>query len=228
MLGNTEGKHLCKYVRDYTLFDLETTGISSVYDEIIEISAVKVRGGKVVSEFSRLVNPGRHIPEGASAVNNITDDMVAAAPVFSEVLPDFLDFIGDDILVGHNIAAFDMKFIYRDCLKFQGGTLSNDYIDTLRLAKIIFPDWRHRRLSDLSDYYGISTKGAHRALADCHMNQKVFELMGQELAGCGTLSVKPEIRICRECGRPMKKRAGRFGEFWGCSGYPGCKCTEKI
>ena len=77
MLGNKKGKQLNKYVPDYVLYDLETTGISANYDEVIEISAVKVRGGKIIDEFSTLVNPGRTIPYGASAVNHIYDEMVA-------------------------------------------------------------------------------------------------------------------------------------------------------
>lgn len=96
------------------VFDLETTGISRVYDEVVEISAVKVRGGKVVDEFSTLVNPGRHIPSGASQVNGITDQMVAYAPRFVKVLQEFLDFTEGYPLVGHNIASFDMKFICRE------------------------------------------------------------------------------------------------------------------
>ena len=228
MLGNSKGKQICQYVPDYVLYDLETTGTSSTYDDVIEISAVKVRNGNIVDEFSELVNPGRPIPYAASMVNNISDDMVAGAPSFAEVLPRFLAFIEDDILVGHNINSFDMKFLYRDCEKYLGQTLTNDFVDTLKLAKLIFPDWKHRRLSDLADYYGISTIGAHRALADCRMNQQVFEFLGKELSGEGTLAVKPKIRLCPDCGQPLKKRNGRFGEFWGCSAYPKCKHTENI
>lgn len=228
MLGNSKGKQICQYVPDYVLYDLETTGTSSTYDDVIEISAVKVRNGNIVDEFSELVNPGRPIPYAASMVNNISDDMVAGAPSFAEVLPRFLVFIEDDILVGHNINSFDMKFLYRDCEKYFGQTLTNDFVDTLKIAKMVFPDWKHRRLADLSEYYGISTVGAHRALADCKMNQQVFEMLGKELAGEGTLGFKPEIKICPECGLPMKKRDGRYEEFWGCSGYPGCKHTENM
>lgn len=228
MLGNNKGKQLCQYVSDYVLFDLETTGVSCYFDEIIEISAVKVRSGQIVDEFSELVNPGRSIPYAASMVNNITDDMVADAASFAEVLPRFIEFISDDILVGHNINTFDMKFLYRDCDKYLGRQLTNDYVDTLSIAKMVFPDWKHRRLSDLAEYYGISTVGAHRALADCKMNQQVFELFGKEFSGEGTLGVNPDIKLCIDCGLPMKKRNGRYGEFWGCSGYPNCKHTENI
>lgn len=223
MLGEIKGQQLCQYVKDYVVYDLETTGISCNYDAIIEISAVKVRNGQVVDVFSELVNPKRPIPIAASMVNNITDDMVSDAPSIEEVLPRFIEFIENDILVGHNICSFDMKFIYRDCERLYEQTCTNDYIDTLKLAKIVFPDWHHRRLSDLADYYDISTAGAHRALADCKMNQKVYELLGKEMEGEGT-GIK--VKSCPVCSLPLKKRNGRFGEFWGCTGYPECRYTQ--
>lgn len=140
MLGETRGKLICSYVPDYVLYDLETTGISCMYDKVIEISAVRVRDGRIVDEFSELVNPGRPIPAAASRVNNIFDDMVAEALPFEKVLPRFLDFTGDDVLAGHNIHSFDMKFLYRDCQNFFDQTLTNDYVDTLMLAKMAFPE----------------------------------------------------------------------------------------
>lgn len=251
MLGNIEGKQLYKYTADYVLFDLETTGISCNTDKVIEISALKVRNGRIAEEFSELVNPGMPIPYAASRVNNITDRMVNDAPHFDQVLERFLDFAGDDVLVGHNICTFDMKFIYRDCERYFGKTISNDYIDTLRLAKVIFPDWKHRRLSDLAEYYGISTDGAHRALADCKMNQQVFEHMGKELSmqsvghstdhgmeqnmGHSAEKIAEQnvendnpIKICPECNMPMQKRNGRYGQFWGCTGFPRCRHTENL
>lgn len=99
MLGNTKGKQLYNYTPDYVLFDLETTGISRNTDEVIEISAVKVRNGRVVDEFSQLVNPGKSIPYAASMVNNITNQMVRNAPHFDRVLEYFVNFIENDTLV---------------------------------------------------------------------------------------------------------------------------------
>lgn len=210
MLGNTKGKLINKHVPDYVVYDLETTGISSNYDEIIEISAVKVRAGKIVDEFSELVNPGRPIPHAASAVNNISDGMVANAPFFQEILPWFLDFIGNDVLAGHNIHSFDMKFLYRDCERYFHQTLTNDYADTLRLARICLPGLQHHRLGDLADYYGISTAGAHRALTDCRINQQVYELLAKELDNIA--AEKIYSKLCPVCGKPLIKRNGRYGE----------------
>lgn len=228
MLGNTQGKLLNEYIEDYVVFDLETTGVSPYNDEVIEISAVKARKGKVAEEFSELVNPKRTIPFAASRVNNITDDMVSNAPFFDEVLRHFLEFVGEDVLVGHNIQSFDMKFIYRDCERYFHQLITNDYVDTLILAKRCFPEWRHRRLGDLANYYGISTQGAHRALADCRMNQRVFELLGKEMNTEKKKTLDSNVKTCPLCNLPLKKRNGRYGEFWGCTGFPNCRYTENI
>jgi len=224
MLSASEGVKLNKYVPDYVIFDLETTGISCNFDEVIEISAVKVIGGKVADEFSTLVNPGRPIPLSASEVNGIYDDMVTDSPDFETALKDFIAFAGDLVLVGHNIHSFDMKFIKRDAQKYYGLTIGNDYIDTLILARQYLPALGHHRLVNLADYYGISSEGAHRALNDCRMNQKVFEMLSKEMEKA-TASGVP---VCPKCGQVLKKRSGRFGEFLGCTGYPECKYTKNI
>lgn len=226
MLSNTPGKKLEKYNSDYVIFDLETTGISARYDEVIEISALKVKNHEIVEEFSQLVNPKRAIPYGASAVNGIRDDMVENAPVFEDVLPSFIQFIEEDILVGHNIHSFDMKFIYRDAEKYLGKVPNNDYIDTLSLARKCLPELSHHRLTDLAEHYHLSTKGAHRALNDCYMNQQVFEYLGQQLNRAGEES--SNLKICPKCQQIMTRRNGKFGEFWGCGGYPKCRYTENI
>ncbi len=225
MLGDKKGRKQDKYVKDYVVFDLETTGTSWVNDAVIEISAVKVKNGKVVDTFSTLVNPERPIPYRASEVNHIYDDMVIDAPVFEKALADFDAFVGQNFLVGHNIHTFDMKFIWRDAEYYWGKTFVNDYIDTLSLARQCLPKLSHHRLVDLASYYHISTDGAHRALADCSMNQKVFEKLGEELA---SPTVMENMKVCPRCGQFLKKRSGKFGEFWGCSGYPACRYTENV
>ena len=218
------GKKLNSYVPDYVLFDLETTGISCTKDEVVEISAIRVIGGKVAAEFSTLVNPGMPIPYYATEVNGITDDMVADSPCFEEALSQFLDFAGDAVLVGHNIHTFDMKFIQRDAQRYFGKPIENDYIDTLQLARIYLPQLSHYRLVDLADYYGISSEGAHRALVDCRINQQIFERLGEEMKNPSE-EVK-NVKMCPQCGCPLKLRNGKYGEFWGCTGYPDCKYTQ--
>lgn len=223
MLGADKGKKIEKYFPDYVVFDLETTGISCYNDKVVEISAVKVEKGQVIGEFTSLVNPGCPIPYAASRVNGITDEMVADAPAFDTVLADFLEFIGDRVLVGHNIHTFDMKFIYRDCEMFFGKVPVNDYVDTLSLARLCLPGLGHHKLTDLSDHYGISTVGAHRALNDCRMNQMVYERLGKEME-----NKKKDMKQCPRCGQFLCKRKGKFGYFLGCSGYPACRYTENL
>lgn len=222
--GN-RGKRLNQYISDYVVFDLETTGVRPDTDEIIEISAIRVRGHKAVDEYSTLVNPGMHIPAAASKVNHITDDMVAEAPELAEALGDFLEFAGSDILVGHNIHSFDLNFICQGALRIFGTAVDNDYIDTLYMARECLPELSHHKLSDVAAYFHISTEGAHRALADCAMNQKCYEEMGKILKQ--KQKTQPEI-LCPKCGSEMVKRKSMYGEFYGCSNFPRCRGTRKI
>lgn len=226
MLSDKQGNKRMTFETDYTVFDLETTGVSTVKDEVVEISALRVRDREVVEEFSMLVNPGIPIPMAASAVNGIYDSMVASAPPFDVALKVFADFIGDDVLVGHNISRFDMKFLWRDAVKYWGKMIGNDYADTLMLAWRHLPKLPKYTLSDLASYYGIDTAGAHRALADCRMNQQVFEALRKE-AEQPSEEAK-NVRVCPRCGNILKKRNGKFGAFFGCMGFPDCRYTENI
>ena len=182
MLGIKAGNRLkldC-FADDYVVFDLETTGVSSAHDEVIEISALRVRARAVTDEFSMLVNPGRPIPPAASRINGITDDMVKDSPDFEPALDAFISFAGDDILVGHNIASFDMKFLWRDARRYWGRPIENDFIDTLPLSRRWLPGVEKHTLQFLAQHYGIATDGAHRALFDCRMNQLVYEALRNE------------------------------------------------
>lgn len=219
------GKRLTRYAEDYVVFDLETTGVRQGRDRIIEISAVKVRGHKVTEEYTTLVNPEMHIPKGATAVNGITDDMVRDAPKMKEAVEGFLAFIGNDILVGHNIHTFDLNFICDAAMETLGAEVKNDYVDTLYLARKCLPQLSHHRLVDVAEHFGLSTKGAHRALNDCMMNQGSYEELGKILRTMQPIS--SDVR-CPLCGGEMVKRKGKYGEFYGCSSFPGCRGTRKL
>lgn len=219
------GRQLGRYLSDYVVFDLETTGVNIHRDTIIEISAVKVENGRVAGEFTSLVNPHRHIPEGASAINHITDDMVKDAPDLKEAVSAFLDFAGDSVLVGHNIHNFDINFIYDAAWELLGKEIGNDYVDTLFLARKCLPQLEHHTLRDVSSYFGIDTEGAHRALQDCRMTQECYERLGGLLQDAPAVSEGP---LCPLCGRELRKRKGRFGEFYGCSGFPHCRYTRNV
>lgn len=230
-----KGKRLNGYVKDYVVFDLETTGVNPEKDSIIEISAVKVCNGEIAGEYSTLVNPGCHIPAAATAVNGIRDDMVADAPGTGEAMEGFLEFIGDSILVGHNIHTFDMNFAYDAALGALGKKLGNDYIDTLYMARSCLPGLAHYRLTDISEHFHIATEGAHRALNDCRMNQGCYEELGkiwearkQKREAGGKDAEQEEGQNCPACGGMLYLRKGRFGEFYGCGNFPACRFTKKV
>ena len=219
--GRYRGRKREGYIADYVVFDFETTGVSTYRDEIIEISALKVKEHQVVETFSQLVNPGRPVPPGASAINGITDDMVKDAPYLGQLLPEFMEFIGQEVLIGHNIRAFDLLFLNRAAVELMSKEVCNDYIDTLYLARTCLPELPHHRLTDLAAYFQISTEGAHRALKDCMMNQICYEQMGKMLE-------KRRVLTCPKCGGELYRRNGKFGPFYGCSNYPACRYTKNI
>src|SRR5699024_7825482 len=121
----------------YIVFDIETTGFSSIRDRIIEIGAVKVVNGKIVDRFSTFVNPERPIPFEITNLTSITDEMVMGSPNIETVLPQFLEFVGDGVLVAHN-AGFDMGFIEQNCRE-QGLSDRFVYVDTVALARVLLP-----------------------------------------------------------------------------------------
>lgn len=228
MRQRNKGKRLGSYVEDYVVFDLETTGINQEQDAIIEVSAVKVRKHKVVAEFSTLVNPGRHIPAGATAVNGITDEMVKDAPDIKTAMKDFLKFIGNSVLVGHNIHTFDTNFVYDAAFDFLGQEVRNDYIDTLYMARRCLPELSHHKLTDIAAHFGLRTEGAHRALFDCMMNQSCYEEMGKLMEKKKNEGTDEGELSCPSCGGVLMMRKGKFGMFYGCSGYPACRYTRNV
>ena len=159
------------------------------------------------------------------AVTGIMDDMVAGSPMFEQALSDFLSFAGDMILVGHNIRRFDLKFLYRDAMTYWGKTIGNDYVDTLILSKVYLPELDLHNLPSLSEYYGISTEGAHRALNDCRMTQQLYERLKEETAHPSPSAMA--VKKCPRCGNLLKKREGIYGEFLGCASFPDCRYTQK-
>lgn len=228
MKQRNKGKRLNRYLEDYVVFDLETTGISQERDAIIEISAVKVEKHEIVGEFSTLVNPGRHIPAGATAVNGITDEMVKDAPGIEAAVQNFLDFIGDFVLVGHNIHTFDTNFVYDAALQFLGREVRNDYIDTLYMARSCLPELEHHKLTDVAAHFGLQTQGAHRALFDCMMNQGCYEALGKLMEEKKKKGAVSEEQSCPVCGGVLVLRKGKFGMFYGCSGFPACRFTWNV
>lgn len=130
--------------------------------------------------FSSLVHPSESIPQFITNLTGITNEMAKHAPEPQSVLPRFIEFIGDNVLVGHNAASFDMNFVYDACEKCDL-ILKNDFIDTLRISKKLHPELAHHRLCDLVKFYSVQQDTAHRAEADAVATVQCFEAMRAEV-----------------------------------------------
>lgn len=171
----------------YCVLDLETTGLSFRTEKITEVGIMKIKNGEVLDEFSCFVNPEKPIPPKVVEVTNITDDMVKDAETIDKVFPKILDFIGDSVLVAHN-ADFDIPFLkYHG--KQLGYTLNNTYLDTLRLSKALFPEFKKYKLGLIAEKLGIKVEIAHRALDDVDTTVKVFNVMMEMLKEKGAKTI---------------------------------------
>ena len=156
----------------YIVFDIETTGFSSIRDRIIEIGAVKVVNGKIVDRFSTFVNPQRPIPFEITNLTSITDEMVMESPAIDVILPKFLEFVGDGVLVAHN-AGFDVGFIEQNCRNLG----LNDhfvYADTVALARVLLPTLSKYKLNVVAKALNISLENHHRAVDDAGATAEIF------------------------------------------------------
>ena len=159
----------------YCVLDLETTGLSFRTEKITEVGIMKIKDGKVIDEFSCFVNPEKPIPQKVVEVTNITDDMVKDAETIDKVFPKILEFVGNSVLVAHN-ADFDIGFLKYNA-KQLGYELNNTYMDTLKLAKSLFPDFKKYKLGIIAEKLGIVVEVAHRALDDVDTTVKVLNVM---------------------------------------------------
>ncbi|MDP5273478.1 PolC-type DNA polymerase III [Chengkuizengella axinellae] len=164
----------------YVIFDLETTGLSVVNHKIIEIAGIKVKNGEEIDRFTTFVNPHEKIPYNISQLTNITDDMVVDAPNLEDIFPKFIEFIGDAILVAHN-ARFDAGFVQAACKKCNMENVKNPVLDTLELARFLFPNFKNHRLNTLADKLKVSLDNHHRAIDDTIALQHIFNHLLKEL-----------------------------------------------
>ena len=187
-----KGKSLIEFPESFCIIDIETTGLSPIYDQIIELSAIRILKYDIIDQFSSLVKPvlstdGRYVSDFIEQLTGITNDMLETAPELSSVLPAFLDFIGTDILVGHNVN-FDINFLYDYSENLFSNPIKNNFVDTMQLSRILCPHLQHHRLSDVCQNYSIEYSGAHRSLADCQLTaQCYFSLHNDALHQYGTL-----------------------------------------
>ena len=171
----------------FVVFDLETTGLSSEYDKITEIGAVKVENGQILDRFSTFVNPERPIPKNIVELTSITDEMVANAPKIDKVLPKFFEFCNGCVLVAHN-ASFDTAFI-KKAAEDLGMEYSFSHLDTLMLARGLYPELSNHRLSTLNKHLKVPLLHHHRAVDDAEATAEIFIKMLETVKGKGVSDI---------------------------------------
>ncbi len=168
-----KGNSLIDFPNNYVVIDIETTGFDPNYDEIIEISAIKVEKNDIIDSFTTLINPKDKIDSYIEQLTGISNDMLSGAPILEDILKDFDSFIGNSIIVGHNVN-FDINFLYDNYMQILGKPLKNNFVDTLRLARKLLPGLKHHRLDDLTEYFNRTNRDYHRALNDCELTNQIF------------------------------------------------------
>ena len=161
---------------DFVVLDLETTGLDPKVDEIIEIGAVKVRGDRITEKFQTLVKPEGTISDFITELTGISNSMVEDAPPLKDVLGKLIVFAGEDYIMGHNVN-FDVNFIIAGCQKCYHMGFTNDFVDTMRLSRKLYPIEKHHRLCDLEERFHLHNENAHRALSDVMLTFKAYEHM---------------------------------------------------
>ncbi len=168
------------FLDDYTMIDIETTGLRSYRDHVTELGGVKVRKGQIVDQYSTLVKYPRNnqVPAFITKLNGITEQQLLdqGKPV-EQAIKEFRSFIGQDVIAGYNVN-FDLNFVYDLTKKYKLPVLNNDYVDVLRLARVFYPR-QHNRLLDVMQRAGIAQTEEHHGLADSLDTIKVYDDLRQ-------------------------------------------------
>ncbi len=179
-----KGKSIIAFPDEYCVVDIETTGLSPEWDNIIEIGAVRYSKGQEAGRFQSLLKPpvqddGTYIDDFICELTGITNEMLANAPEPPAVLDAFADFLRDDLIVGYNVG-FDVNFLYDSFRETLGRYLSNNYIDAMRISRKLYPEMVHHRLKDMLDKFEIPQEHAHRALFDVEATKKCFDILREK------------------------------------------------
>ncbi len=160
-----------KIIDDYCVLDTETTGLSPSYCSIIEIGILKVRNNQIVDKYSQLIEPPFKIEPFITSLTGISNRMVAGKPKIQEVKDLVLDFIGNDIILGHN-TNFDIRFLNASF----NDAIDNLYMDTMQFARKLYPELSTHSLTNLVNYLSLSNN-EHRALADCIATKELYDVI---------------------------------------------------
>lgn len=169
----SKGINLNKFVDDYVLVDIETTGFSPVKDDIIEIGAIRVVNNQIIQKYNQLIKINKNLEPFTTRLTGITDEMLQTGKKISDVLKEFISFTGKDIIIGHNVT-FDLGFLSYNCKKYLNYNLNNDYVDTLCIARRLIPNSINYKLGTLAEFFNVSYKGAHRGLKDVEITYEVY------------------------------------------------------
>lgn len=173
-------KSILAFPDNYTVIDIETTGLDINHDFIIEVAAIKIAEKKEIKTFQKLIQSPIELTSRIKALTGISNEMLVHGVSFLSIADDLISFIGSDTIVGHSVL-FDISFLSKALLNLSRASIENCYIDTLPLSQKVFPELVHHRLKDIACYYKFNTLHAHRALADCQMNFQIFEAMKQTI-----------------------------------------------
>lgn len=166
-------------IENYVVIDIETTGLSSMYDEIIEIAALRVENSIITDKMSLLVKPTRPIPPAIAHITGITDEVLSSDGVsLKDGLERLLSFAGNERIIAYN-AAFDYAFIRATCQRTGLPPISNQYIDLYQLSKRRVDEVENYKLTTLAKHFGIDTTGAHRSLKDCQITKLLYEKLNE-------------------------------------------------
>ena len=168
-----KGRSLLDFPESYAVVDIETTGLDPARDHIIEIGAIKIADGSISDTFSTLINPGIQIDSFITDLTGIANQDLISAPEPEHALSDFCDFIGDSILVGHNVH-FDINFLYDAMEQYLHKYLGNNFVDTMRLSKKYFRSAPSYKLTELARFLDIPVDNSHRALDDCKTTYHLY------------------------------------------------------
>jgi DNA polymerase III subunit epsilon len=187
----------------FCIIDLETTGTNRNDDMITEIGAVKVQGGEFVGTFQTLVNPGRAIPPQITVLTGLSDILVAHAPRIEAVLPSLIDFVGDAVIVGHNVG-FDVGFLRAACQRADRPPLAGTVIDTVALARrLVRDEVPDCKLGTLASRFRLPHRPSHRALDDALATADLLHLLIERAAGLGVLGLDDLILLSKLAGHPQ-------------------------
>lgn len=182
-LINHEAQKL--FETEFVVFDLETTGAKCPPCRVTEIGAFRVKNGKIDDKFHTLVNPEEPIPLFITQLTGISDAMVEDAPKFKDIADEFLNFIGNAVLVAHN-ASFDMRFLNNEIGKiYDGYKMANPHLCTVQLSRKLVPDIENHKLNTLANYFSVSLENHHRAEEDAYATAKIFVNLLHQLKELG-------------------------------------------